>query len=64
MFRNPIARERPTFDEIALLLNQSEQVVLEIPNEALSSHPQAGQLGAPLEAGENMYLELQHTYVR
>ena len=46
-----------------LLLNQSEQEVLKIPSDALSSHPQAGELGAPLEAGQNMYSELQHTYL-
>ena len=63
MCRNPIARERPSFQNIVLLLNQSEQVLLEIPEEALSSHPQAGELGAPLEAGQNMYSELQRTYL-
>ena len=33
-----------------------------IPLEALDSHPLAGVLGSPLEAGENMYLDLQSQY--
>ena len=61
--RNPVARERPSFHDITLLLDQNEAVVLEIPQEDLSSHPKAGELGASLEAGKNLYSELQNTYL-
>ena len=61
--RNPVARERPSFHDIMLLLDQNKPVVLEIPQEDLASHPKAGELGASLEAGKNMYSELQHTYL-
>ena len=37
-------------------------MVLNIPEEDSSTNPLAGVLGAPLEAGENMYSELQKRY--
>ena len=36
--------------------------MLSVPDEAHLTHPQAGVLGAPLEAGENMYIDLQKRY--
>ena len=45
-----------------LILLQNDQSLLDIPEEDRSSHPQAGVLGASLEAGENMYQDLQSTY--
>ena len=35
---------------------------MEIPEEDLSTHPEACTLGADLEAGEKMYLDLQVLY--
>eukprot|EP00731_Ephydatia_muelleri_P018643 Em0011g683a len=61
---NPEPYSRPKFREIHLSLTQNEAHVFMIPNEALQSHPQAQFLGAPLEAGEKMYLALQKTYLR
>lgn len=43
-----------------LLLLKDDQ--MEIPLEDLSTHPQAGALGATLEAGERMYIDLQNFY--
>ena len=43
-------------------LSQDQDIVLCVPEEAASTHPQAAVLGAPLEAGENMYIELQRSY--
>ena len=44
-------------------LSQDQTFVLQVPEEAASTHPQAAILGAPLEAGENMYIELQKSYL-
>jgi predicted Ser/Thr protein kinase len=60
---HPEAKERPTFYEIMLYLMESDEVLMEIPDKELSSHPQAGTLGADLAAGEYMYQEIQTRYV-
>ena len=39
-----------------------ESKMLEIPQEALNTHKFAGVLGGPLEAGINMYRDLQWAY--
>ena len=54
---------RPSFRDIVLTLVGSEEMVLNIPEEDSSTSPLAGVLGAPLEAGEGMYLELQRRYL-
>eukprot|EP00731_Ephydatia_muelleri_P029679 Em0021g202a len=59
---NPEAHNRPGFKDVYTLLSSHESDVLVVPNEALLSHPQAGHLGAPLEAGEGLYLDLQKIY--
>ena len=41
----------------------NQQLVLSIPQGAIETHQLAGVLGAPLEAGEKMYQDLQYTYV-
>ena len=61
-FRNPEPRERPDFNDIMLLLLQPDKSILVIPEKDLGTHPQAGVLGAPLEAGEGMYTDLQKSY--
>ena len=60
--RNPDAHLRPQFRDIHLSLCQYDEHVLTIPNEAFSTHPQAGILGASLEAGQDMYIDLQTMY--
>ena len=60
--RNSEMHSRPTFMDIDLWLWQSTDLLLKILDEAHLTHPQAGTLGAPLEAGENMYIDLQKTY--
>eukprot|EP00731_Ephydatia_muelleri_P018697 Em0011g737a len=59
---NPDASLRPLFSDIYMSLFQNQNLVCQIPNEALLTHSQAGVLGAPLEAGKNMYLDIQKTY--
>eukprot|EP00731_Ephydatia_muelleri_P018689 Em0011g729a len=60
---NPDASSRPYFSDIHMSLSQNHSFVCHIPNEALITHPQAGVLGAPLETGKNMYLDIQNTYI-
>ena len=45
-----------------LVLLQSDKSILIVPESALSTHPQAGALGATLTAGELMYTDLQNKY--
>ena len=61
--RHPETVFRPSFRDIVITLNGSKEKVLNIPEEDSSTNPLAGVLGAPLEAGENMYSELQKRYV-
>ena len=60
--RHPETSERPAFSDVLSALLDYEARVLFIPKEALETNPQAGVLGAPLEAGEGMYTELQDSY--
>ena len=62
-YRHPETSQRPSFRDIVLTLVGSEEMVLNIPEEDSSTDPLAGVLGAPLEAGENMYSELQRMYI-
>eukprot|EP00731_Ephydatia_muelleri_P014771 Em0008g491a len=59
----PDDHARPSFRDIHMSLSQDQAFVLHVPEEAASTHPQAAVLGAPLEAGENMYPELQKSYL-
>ena len=62
ILRSPNEHSRPSFRDIHLSLSQNQEHVLQIPEEAASTHPQAAVLGAPLEAGEKMYMDLQNSY--
>ena len=57
--RDPHAGSRPRFRELAIILTGNLQDMLSIPQEALDTHKLAGVLGSPLEAGKNMYSDLQ-----
>ena len=61
--RNADKAGRPQFREIVDTLSQSEEQLLHIPEEVTRGHPQASILGAPLEAGRDLYTELQNTYI-
>eukprot|EP00731_Ephydatia_muelleri_P015159 Em0008g879a len=60
---NPDTYSRPAFRDIYLSLHQSTEFVLQVPDDARLTHPQAGILGAPLDAGEKMYIDLQKSYI-
>ena len=64
VFRNADKSGRPQFREIVETLSQPESLLLHIPEEVTRGHPQASVLGAPLEAGRNLYTELQNTYMQ
>ena len=64
LFRNADKGGRPQFREIVETLSQPETLLLHIPEEVTRGHPQASVLGAPLEAGRNLYTELQNIYMQ
>ena len=53
---------RPTPHDIVLALMENEETVLRIPSDDAGTHSMAATLGAPLEAGDNMYRDLQGLY--
>ena len=61
--RYPLTGSRPGFRELVIVLTGNRLDVLSIPQEALHSHQLAGVLGSALEAGENMYLDLQNKHL-
>lgn len=63
IYRNPEVAFRPKFSDLALMLVGDRKEVLGIPQEDLATHLLAGVLGASLEAGEGMHLDLQNRYV-
>ena len=57
-----MAAQRPSFRELLLTLLGNKTIILSIPRDALNTHNLAGVLGSPLEAGGNMYRDLQNKY--
>ena len=53
---------RPKFRDIVLKLVGNKEELLIIPQRDLDLNPQAGKLGAHLEAGRVLYKDLQNTY--
>ena len=62
MYRNPSTGVRPKFREVLLTLIDDQECVLAIPQQDLDTHPLAGVLGSPLEAGDGMYSDLKLKY--
>ena len=60
--RNPSAGGRPNFRDVLLTLISDQETVLAIPQEDIDTHHLARVLGAPLEAGDRMYLDLKLKY--
>ena len=61
--RNPVAGGRPAFRQIVISLSGTKDKLLSIPQEAFNTHNLAGVLGSPLEAGKQMYADLQNQYL-
>ena len=61
-FRHPQYQSRPLFINLVELLSRPEIDLLIWSEEDRSVHQQAAVLGAPLEAGKELYPELQNSY--
>ena len=61
--RHPITGSRPNFRELVLALTGDKSEVLLIPQGDGDTHSLARVLGSQLEAGKNMYKDLQNKYI-
>ena len=61
--RNAEKASRPTFAELVQTLSSPVIDLLSWTEEDTRIHPQAAVLGAPLEAGKDLYPKLQETYI-
>ena len=61
--RNVDKPSRPDFAELLHTLSSPVTDLLSWSEEDMKVHPQAAVLGAPLEAGKDLYPELQGTYM-
>ena len=61
--RHPDTVSRPTFSELYQALSQPESELLDWSEEDVRVHSQAAVLGAPLEAGKDLYRELQERHI-
>ena len=62
-YRHPDTVSRLTFSELCQALSQPESELLGWSEEDMRVHPQAAVLGAPLEAGKDLYRELQEMHI-
>ena len=61
--RNPEPESRPSFPEIQVDLQRPDFKILTWTSEDVTAYSeQARTLGAPLEAGEKLYTDIQNTY--
>ena len=61
-YRHPGKSQRPTFAHVVEALSEPEFDLLNWSEEDSKVHPQATVLGASLEAGKDLYPELQEIY--
>ena len=62
-YRNADKPSRPDFAELVHAVSSPVTDLLSWSEEDMRVHPQAAVLGAPLEAGKDLYPELQGTYM-
>ena len=62
--RHPEKSSRPSFPQVVETLSEPDFELLCWTEEDLKVHPQAAVLGAPLEAGKDLYPELQKAYMQ
>ena len=62
--RHPEKSLRPSFHSLCQSLDGEPATLLQWREEDTQSHPQASLLGAELEAGKNLYTELQDMYLQ
>ena len=63
IFRNADKPSRPDFAELVRALSSPVTDLLSWSEEDMRVHPQAAVPGAPLEAGKDLYPELQGMYM-
>ena len=68
MYRHPTARDRPTSGSISRTLQKSDKALLTssvqvTDGNVTTKDNQSMMLGAPLTAGSQLYLDLQHRYI-
>jgi len=62
--RNPDPRSRPQFGQVVKILAGDEEYLLGWSEEDKQISENAMKLGAPLNSVNNLYLDLQHNYVK
>ena len=62
--RHPEKSSRPSFSSLYQTLNREFASLLEWTDEDSQCHPQASLLGAELDAGKDLYSELQWAYLQ
>ena len=62
--RHPNSERRPDFPSLLSSLCRDPKVLLNWTDKDKETHPRASSLGALLEAGQDLYLELQQSYSR
>lgn len=58
-YRSPKPSGRPTFTQVVQTLSQPPSLLLHWAEEDRQSHPQASCLGAVMEAGKDLFPDLQ-----
>ena len=61
--RHPEKSGRPTFPALHKTLSQDSRALLPWSVEDHKTHPQATVLGAALEAGKDLYTDIQDSYI-
>ena len=61
--RHSDASNRPLFSAIFKMLGHLDSDLLSWTEKDKAAHPQAASLGAPLEAGDELYTDLQDYYL-
>ena len=63
--RNPEPESRPTFPDIQTVIQRPDFKLLTWTAEDVAAYTEeARTLGAPLEAGEELYTDIQNTYMK
>ena len=67
MYRHPTARDRPTSGSILRTLQKSDRALLtssvQVTDDDITKDNHSMMLGAPLTAGNQLYLDLQQRYM-
>ena len=62
-FRHPETSKRPSFANIVSRLSQSDDSLMKLSHIDKDTNSQAIVLGANIEAGQHLFIDLQHAYL-